>query len=53
MKIRVVETEIVADAEEIKESRTLAESISEAIKRGFQGIWRSDYEEEGEQDEDQ
>ena len=54
MKIRIVETEIEADARELRESRTLAENFTTLLSRCFMPIYESDDDEsddeEGEQE---
>lgn len=51
MKIRIVETEIEADARELRESNTLSENFAMMLSRAFQNRESFDDEEEGEQDE--
>lgn len=55
MKIRVVETEIEADARELRESNTLASNFAMMLSRVFQNKEPLDDEdeegEEGEQDD--
>lgn len=51
MKIRIVETEIEADARELRESNTLASNFAMMLSRAFQNRESFDDEEEGEQDE--
>lgn len=52
MKIRMVETEIEADARELRESNTLASNFAMMLSRVFQNKEPlDDEEEEGEQDE--
>ena len=54
MKIRIVETEIEADARELRESNTLAGNLNMMLSRGFQNHEPFDDDEpddeEGEQD---
>ena len=54
MKIRVIETEIEADARELRESNTLASNISLMLSRCFKSNEPFDddeQDEEGDQDE--
>lgn len=53
MKIRVVETEIEADARELRESNTLASNFAMMLSRAFQSHEPFDDEEEEEQDGDE
>ncbi len=50
MKIRVVETEIEADAKELRESRTLADNFTFMLSRCFAP--RYSYDDDEEQDEE-
>lgn len=49
MKIRIVETEIEADARELRESNTLADNFAMMLSRVFQN--KEPLDEEGEEDE--
>lgn len=51
MKIRIVETEIEADARELRESNTLAGNFSLLLSRCFKSTEPFDDEEEGEDGE--
>ena len=51
MKIRIVETEIEADARELRESRTLADNFTMLLSRCFMPRYEPD-DDEGEQDEE-
>lgn len=51
MRIRVVETEIEADARELRESRTLADNFILMLSRCFAP--RYSYDDDEEQDEEQ
>lgn len=46
MKIRVVETEIEADARELRESRTLADNFTMLLSRCFMPRYEPDDEED-------
>ena len=48
MKIRIVETEIEADARELRESNTLASNFAMMLSRVFQNREPLDDEDEGE-----
>lgn len=50
MKIRVIETEIEADARELRESNTLASNFAMMLSRCFQSVEPFDDDEEGGQD---
>lgn len=52
MKIRIVETEIEADARELRESNTLASNFAMMLSRAFQNRepFDDEEEEEGEQE---
>ncbi len=50
MKIRIVETEIEADARELRESRTLADNFTFMLSRCFAPRYSYD-DDEGEQDD--
>lgn len=50
MKIRIVETEIEADAKELRESRTLADNFTMLLSRCF--MQRCSYDDDEEQDEE-
>lgn len=51
MKIRIVETEIEADARELRESNTLASNFAMMLSRCFRSTEPFDDEEEGEDGE--
>lgn len=46
MKIRIVETEIEADAKELRESRTLADNFTMLLSRCFMPRYEPDDEEQ-------
>lgn len=52
MKIRVVETEIEADARELRESNTLAGNVAQMLSRCFKSTepFDDEQDEEGEQE---
>ena len=54
MKIRIVETEIEADARELRESNTLASNFERMLSRVFQSreSFDDEDEEEGEEEND-
>ena len=54
MKIRVVETEIEADARELRESNTLAGNVAQMLSRCFRQSFRSTepFDDDEEQDEE-
>ena len=51
MKIRITETEIEADARELRESQTLAQNFVQMLSRAFQSSMQSEDEDGGEEDE--
>ena len=51
MKIRVVETEIEADARELRESRTLADNFTFMLSRCFAPRYSNDDDEEQDEEE--
>lgn len=52
MKIRITETEIEADARELRESNTLASNFAMMLSRVFQNREPFDDEDEGEDEEE-
>lgn len=52
MKIRIVETEIEADARELRESNTLSSNIAMMLSRCFQSNEPFDDEEDKAEDDD-
>ena len=52
MKIRIVETEIEADARELRESNTLAGNFAQMLARVFQSTEPFEEEQEGEEKDD-
>lgn len=53
MKIRVVETEIEADAKELRESRTLADNFTMLLSRCFMPRYEPDDDEEQDEEQDE
>ncbi len=51
MKITMRETEIIADARELRESNTLASNVERMLSRVFKSYESFDDEEESEEDE--
>ena len=51
MKIRITETEIEADARELRESNTLASNFAMMLSRAFQNREPLDDEDEGGEDD--
>lgn len=51
MKIRV--TEIEACAEELRQSRSLGEALTEALRRGLNGPYASNVDDDDQEDEEE